>query len=75
MSFDSSHEVEVGRKYKLLTIKQVAEMFSVSVTTIYRLVDSRSLPFYKVSGVLRFSLADVEIYLQQARVESKQQWT
>lgn len=74
MSFDSSHGVEVGRKNKLLTIKQVAEMFSVSVTTVYRLVNSRCLPFYKVGGALRFQLADVEGYLQQTRVESKQSW-
>jgi excisionase family DNA binding protein len=65
----------VGRKNKLLTIKQVAEMLSVSVTSVYRLIYSRSLPFYKIGGVLRFNSADVDVYLQQARVESKQSWT
>jgi len=75
MSFDSSHEVEVGRKNKLLTIKQVADLLNVSITTIYRLTDDRDLPFYKVRGGLRFDLADVETYLQLTRVESKQSWT
>lgn len=75
MNFGSSHEVEVGRKNKLLTIKQVADLLSVSITTIYRLVDNRDLPFYKVRGGLRFDLVDVETYLKQTRVESKQSWT
>jgi excisionase family DNA binding protein len=54
---------------RLLTPDEVAEILRVSKTTIYRIVERRVLRFYRISGSLRFALADVEEYLRQGCVE------
>lgn len=54
---------------KMLSINQIAEMFSVSKATIYRLVETRKITFYKISGVLRFTEDDIMKYLEQNKVE------
>ena len=53
----------------LLTLDEVAELLRVSKTSVYRLVERRALPFFRVSSVLRFDLADIEDFLGAGRVE------
>jgi len=53
---------------KLLTIDGVAEMFNVSKTTVYRMVQSRILPFYRIGGNLRFDEREMLGYLERQRV-------
>jgi|GEM_PF-2656961 len=53
----------------LLTLEEVAWLLRVSKTSVYRLVERRALPFFRVSSVLRFDLADVEAFLGAGRVE------
>lgn len=53
---------------KLLTIDSVAEMFSVSKTTVYRMIQSRILPFYRIGGNLRFDEQEMMDYLERQRV-------
>ena len=52
-----------------LTPDDLAVLLSISKATIYRLIDKRQLPFYKVGGSIRFFKDDIEEYLNQARVE------
>jgi len=54
---------------KLLTLDEVAELLRVSKTSVYRLVERRALRFYRVSGLLRFDHADVEMFLVAGCVE------
>lgn len=54
---------------KLYTINQVAEILAVSKITVYRLVESRKIPFYKIKGCVRFAEADILDYLGKTRVE------
>jgi excisionase family DNA binding protein len=54
---------------RLLTLDEVAELLRVSKTSIYRLVERRTLRFYRVSGLLRFDHADIEAFLGAGRVE------
>lgn len=56
----------------LLTVSEVASRLRISRVTVYRLIDGRKIPFYKVGGSLRFAESDVEAYLQGGRVESIQ---
>jgi len=53
----------------LITPRELSRLFKVSIASIYRLVDKRSLPFYKVGGNLRFSKTDIEEYLNNVRIE------
>lgn len=59
---------------ELITLPELAEILRISKNTAYRMVEKRELAFYKVRGTLRFRKSDVEAYLKQARVESKEQW-
>lgn len=53
----------------LLKLDDVAELLRVSKTSVYRLVERRAIPFFRVSGLLRFDRADVEAFLDAGRVE------
>lgn len=57
-------------KKKLLNIDEVAEYLNVSKPTIYRIVDSRQISFYKIRGSLRFSQEDIDKYLEQNKIDS-----
>lgn len=53
---------------KLITIDDVADLFNVSKTTVYRMVQSRILPFYRIGGNLRFDEQEMLDYLERQRV-------
>lgn len=47
-----------------LTIKEVAEYLSVTERTIYRLLQERKLPAFKVGGSWRFVQADLDNWIK-----------
>lgn len=49
---------------QLVTANELADMLNVGRSTIYRLTNKRTLPFYKVGGAIRFSMEDVSIFLK-----------
>jgi len=53
----------------LITPVELAEFLGVSKSSVYLLVETRKLPFYKVGGSLRFKMTDIEEYLKTVRVE------
>lgn len=53
---------------RLLTADEVAKFFRVSRTTVYRWVQCRMIPFYKLGNELRFSEKDVTDFLDKARI-------
>lgn len=53
----------------LMTPKDLASMLKVSGTTIYRIVESRKIPFYKINGGIRFKQTDIEAYMSKNRFE------
>jgi excisionase family DNA binding protein len=62
-----SESVQIAR---LLAIEQVAEILSFSVRTVRRLVVSQGLVAVKFGKSLRFTLADIEAFIQQSRLQS-----
>ncbi len=56
-----------------LTPPEAARLLRLSKASVYRLVETRVLPFYRVSGSLRFSKKDLEEYLTRVRVGSVSQ--
>lgn len=54
----------------LLTVKELDSLLRISATSVYRLVERRLLPFYRLPRGLRFNRKDVESYLNNCRVES-----
>ena len=67
--FDNSPS-DSNRAIELLTIREVAELFKVSVSEIRRLQYARKLPFIKVGGSVRFARSDLMAYLAKRRMES-----
>lgn len=47
-----------------LSPKEVANMFNVSLSTIYRLMDKREIPFFKIGGAIRLNEDDINQYLE-----------
>ncbi len=45
---------------KTLTVKEVADYLQVHASTVYRLVDQRKLPAFKVGNGWRFELTIIE---------------
>lgn len=56
----------------LITPKELTSILNISMATVYRLVDGRKIPFFKVGGRLRFSKEDIDQYLKRVRFESIQ---
>lgn len=52
----------------LMTTKEVAEFLQISPSTMYRLIDTRKIAFYKVAGLIRISRRDVDTYLATHKI-------
>ncbi len=63
----TGHNANVREK-GFFTPEELAEFLSVSKATIYRLAGRRELPFHRFGGVLRFSRADIQKYLENERI-------
>ena len=48
----------------------MADLLRISKSTLYRLIEKRKIPFYKVEGSLRFLKRDIVSYLDKNRVDS-----
>ena len=55
---------------EFLNTSQLAKLLGLSKTSIYRLISSRSIPFYKIGHGIRFKRSDVLDYLENNRVKS-----
>lgn len=55
---------------RLLTAEQVADVLGCHSRTVYRLAETRRLPFYRIGGLLRVSEADLEDYLERVKVDA-----
>jgi excisionase family DNA binding protein len=47
----------------LITIKDAARFLSLSVATVYRLVESRKIPFFRIGSAIRFSQQALQAWL------------
>jgi len=54
----------------LLTIREAAELLTISVSGVRRLQQGRRIPFFKVGGSVRFAKEDLVSYLARQRVGS-----
>lgn len=63
-----SHEPKLAEK-ELLTVDDLAQFLSISKSSVYRMVERRSIRFYPLARHLRFRRSDVEAYLASRVVE------
>ena len=60
---------------KLLTVTDMADWLRLTPKGIYALVESRRIPFVKISNRLRFSQAEIERWLRDNRVPASSETT
>ena len=58
------------KRRQLVNIEELADRLAISKTGAYRLVARNALPFYKIGGVLRFDVDEIEAFLRNNRVSS-----
>lgn len=54
---------------KFLTPKDLAEKFSISESSVYRLIDKRKFASYKIGGSLRLRQSDIYEFMESARIK------
>lgn len=54
----------------LITPEEAASLLRMSKPSVYRLIGKRKIPFYKISGSLRFKTSEIEKYINDARIDS-----
>lgn len=52
-----------------LSTAEASERLGVTLRTLYRLVDEGRVPAYKIGRVIRVKEADVEAYIESARIQ------
>ncbi|MHA6820125.1 methylation-associated defense system helix-turn-helix domain-containing protein MAD1 [Ralstonia pseudosolanacearum] len=57
---------------EILTIKQVADFLKVTERTIYRLAAAKKIPAFKVGGTWRFSRADIDHWIKQQAMQTRE---
>lgn len=57
------------RKKEILNPEEVAEYLGISKTTVYRLIESRQIPFAKIGGGLRFKRTEIDEYWKDSSFE------
>ena len=51
-----------------LSPKELGKILGVSLPTVYRLIDTRKIPAFKIGNSLRFSKSDILAYLESNRI-------
>jgi len=52
---------------KLITIKELSTFLQVKVNTLYSWVNTGTIPFYKLNGLLRFDMREIEDWVGKSR--------
>jgi len=52
---------------KLITIKELSRFLNVKESTLYAWVHKGTIPFYKLNGLLRFDIAEIEEWVGKSK--------
>jgi excisionase family DNA binding protein len=61
---------DVSTTNNLITPEELASLLRMSKPSVYRLIEKRKIPFYKISGSIRFKISDIKKYIEDARIDS-----
>jgi len=56
-------------KKNFISPLEVAELLTVSMPTIYRLISNKIIPSHRFGGSLKISKEDLEKFIRESRVE------
>ncbi len=55
---------------RLVTVKELSEILSVKEPTLYSWAYNGSIPSYKLNGLLRFDMEEIEKWIEKSRLVS-----
>ena len=58
-------------KKNILTIKEIAEILSMSPSGVYQWVAAKKIPYIKVGSIIRFDRREIDKWLENNSVEVK----
>lgn len=54
---------------EVLTVAQVADYLQMSDLTVYRLIQNKVLPAFKIGGSWRIKMNDLQAFIEQQKVQ------
>ena len=57
------------KEIRWLSTAEAARRLGVTPRTLYRFIDEGALPAYKLGRVIRLQLAEVDAFIERARIE------
>ncbi|NJD55201.1 MAG: helix-turn-helix domain-containing protein [Nitrospirae bacterium] len=66
-AFDSMVQKETLKDIMILSVKEVAELLSVSEKTIYRMIKEETIPCFRVGGQWRFDRREISSWIEDTR--------
>jgi excisionase family DNA binding protein len=64
--------VTTARPTQLVNVNEAAQFLAVSPSTLYGWVWQRRIPFVKVGRAVRFDMADLERFISQNRIPTRE---
>lgn len=52
---------------EFFSVKELAELFGVAEMTIYRLIQAKKLPFYRIGRMKRIKKSDLETFINKSK--------
>jgi excisionase family DNA binding protein len=68
MNSNSNWDKIIDKKF--LKPNEMANLLNISRPSVYRLIEKRQIPFYKIGGNLRFKKEDIINYLEMSHFEA-----
>ncbi len=62
---------EVDMVSDLLDVKEAAAYLKIQVSTLRCWCFNRTIPFYKIGGLVRFRKADLDAFIKRGRISSQ----
>jgi excisionase family DNA binding protein len=50
---------------RLLTVKEIAKILTISPSVIYKMVQEEKIPYYKIEGKILFSEMQIMLWLEK----------
>lgn len=56
---------------KIYSIKKVAEFLNIKESTLYSWVSTNKIPSYKINGLIRFDMDEIETWIKESKINQK----
>ena len=56
---------------KLISIKELSQFLNVKQSTLYAWVHNGTIPFYKLNGLIRFDLDDIQDWVRNSKPDKR----